>query len=95
MKRERTWWRDDLTAPQRAGLVYLRDETPTGGAYAGNIRRMVRLQTLRALHRLGLVMGDRGDVFQESTFVMITSVGTNSISDIPRRSRSEGSVVQP
>jgi hypothetical protein len=88
MKRERQWWRDDLTPAQRAGLIYLRDETENGGAYAGNIRRMVRLTTLRALHRLGLVVGDRGDIFQEGTFVMLTKHGRDSISDVAPRKKA-------
>ncbi len=85
MKRERAWWRDDLSPAQRAALIFLRDETATGGAYAGNVRRKVRLQTFRALHRLGLVEGDRGEIVQESTFVRLTPHGRASVSDVAQR----------
>jgi hypothetical protein len=71
------WWRDDITAPQREALRKLA-ATATGGAYAGNLRG-VRLTTLRALHRFGLVKTDTGDVIQSVTFVTITQSGRDSI----------------
>ena len=64
-------------------LFFLRDKT-IDGVYAGNIRRNVKLITLRSLHRLGLVMGDNGDVFQEGTFVRITRAGSEAISSSQR-----------
>jgi hypothetical protein len=77
-----------LTGPQRAALFFLRDETASGGVYARNLRACRRkLATLRALHRLGLVEGDRGDVFQEGTFVGITLRGREAIQGLPRPTR--------
>jgi len=73
------WWRDDITGPQREALRRLR-ATATGSAYAGNLPG-VRLSTLRALHRYGLVKTDTGDVIQEGTVVTITQSGRDSIAN--------------
>lgn len=77
----------DLTGPQRAALLFLRDESG-GAAYAGKIGRLRRSSvTLRALHRLGLIVGDNGDTFRDDTYVMITPLGRDAIRDLPRSVR--------
>jgi hypothetical protein len=78
MKQERLWYRDDITGPQRKALRRLRD-TATGCAYAGNLAG-VRLSTLNALHRHGLVKADDTWI-QRGTVVTITQSGRESIAD--------------
>lgn len=75
--RRRQWWRDDLSPAQRRALEAL-IQTPSGSAYAANLRPKVRLVTLRALHRLGLVRADE-DPIQEGTVVQLTGSGRDSI----------------
>ncbi len=68
---------DDISAAQKRALRYLANETATGSAYAGNMRRYATLPTLRALHRFGLVKSDQ-DVIQSETLVTITESGRES-----------------
>lgn len=68
---------DDISAAQKKALRYLANETATGSAYAGNMRRYASLATLRALHRYGLVKADQ-DAIQSGTVVTITPSGRES-----------------
>lgn len=78
VKRERLWYRHDISGAQRKALRALRD-TVCGCAYAGHLRG-VRLNTLQSLHRHGLVSADTPAV-QSGTVVTITDSGRLSISD--------------
>jgi hypothetical protein len=78
VKRERLWYRHDISSAQRRALRKLRD-TVSGCAYVGHLRG-VRLNTLQSLHRLGLVSADTAEI-QSGTVVTITDSGRLSISD--------------
>lgn len=78
MKRERLWYRDDITGPQRLSLRLLAD-TVSGSAYAGNLRG-IRLQTLGSLLRYGLITAE-SDPLVAGTVVKITSSGREAIAD--------------
>lgn len=86
------WWTNDISGPQRSALVRLL-ATARGCAYAGNLPG-VRLATLRALHRYGLVRTDGGEVIQSNTFVYITESGRHSVptSEAASTSGAEGAL---
>lgn len=69
-----TWYRDDPSGPQ---LLALKDlaATPKGGAWAKDLKT-VRLNTLRAMHRLGMITSDTSEVTRES-YVRLTEHGRN------------------
>jgi hypothetical protein len=74
------WWRDDISAPQRAALRMLVEATATGSTIASNLSG-VRLATLRALHRFGLIRTATDDTIQRDTVVTITQSGRDSIAE--------------
>lgn len=77
---QRQSWREDISGPQRRALCLLKG-TATGGAYVSHLYK-VSLQTLRALHRLGLIWTDTpSEVVQMSTYVHITASGRESVAD--------------
>ncbi len=79
---DRIWYRDDVTPPQKEALRRLRD-AQNGTARVVDLRqgaRVVRLSTLRSLHRFGLVRTSDDEVTYQST-VTITDSGRESIAD--------------
>ena len=66
---------DDISSAQRRALRLL-CKTAKGVAYAENLRG-VRLETLRSLHRYGLITLD-GDILTYNSIITITPSGRTS-----------------
>lgn len=78
----RQWWRDDITGPQRAALQKL--SSFSRPRMAGDLTRetSIKIGTLRALHRYGLLQADADTlVVGNGSMVEITPSGREAVAD--------------